>query len=260
MVPSFFLAALLTLPTFGPPASCPADAGSELETVVEDFAVSEDSFPEALMRLATQLEIPMGIEWVKAPAALKPIKLSWRRASMREVLESVVKAVPGYEFDFRGGVVHVHPTDSFTDARNFLNVRLESFEMREEFAFVGQHRLREWLKPIVSSSRPVAPGAGEAGSRATGVGEWPLTFKLEKPTVREVLDRLVYAGEFKIWVVTFSTGPPLTAKGFRRTESLVRGSAVSDHEQPTWGVFKWGEDPIRNEMRSDWKAIRQGAR
>lgn len=212
-----------------------------LTTTVENYALSENSFVEALTRVASRFKLPMGIEWTKDPSAHRPVNLSWKRTTIREVLESVVKSVPGYQFDFRDGVVHVHYPNSRADPHNFLNLHVESFELHDEFSFAGNRRLYELLHPIVSPAQTPSPGAGEAGDYATGVGGKRVTLRIKNVTAREVLDKLAMAGEFKVWVVTFSGRGKFTSTGFRRTQSLVNLFAITDDAQPIWDAVKWGD-------------------
>ena len=85
------------------------------------------------------------------------------------------------------------------------------------------------------------------------MGDRKVTFKLENVTVRDVLDKLSLAADFKFWVVTYPEKATLTARGFYRTLSLYTG-LVPDEDQPVWHLLQWGYDPVLKDFRPDWKS------
>lgn len=225
---------------------------SSLQAKVEEYTISEGSFLQALAKVAAEFEIPMGIEWIKAPAALKKVNLSWRHTNVYQIIKSLVEGQVGYDFTAKNGAVHIFPKDSRTDKRNFLNLRMEKFEVDNEFVGIASRRLRDRVRRIVSPPPPPRPGAGYAGSMATGWGDRRVSFKLKKVTVRDVLDKLILSADLKVWIVTYTEKPGLTQGGFRNVLA-VDGTAIAEQEQPVWGLYLWGYDPITMSFRRDWR-------
>lgn len=223
-----------------------------LQLKVTEFSASGETFLQALLKVAAEFEIPMGIEWVRAPEASRKVHLSWRDASVYEVVESVVKSWPGYDFEISDGVVHVFPRGLLADKRSFLNLGIAAFEVEDDYVMFASRRLRNRVRRIVSPPPPPRPGAGYAGSMATGWGDRRVSFKLKKVTVRDVLDKLILSADLKVWIVTYTEKPGLTQGGFRNVLA-VDGTAIAEQEQPVWGLYLWGYDPITMSFRRDWR-------
>ena len=61
---------LVSLPAMAGRESTPRDPlQTKLETNVQDYTLREGSFVQALAHVATEFEIPMGIEWIRDPQA-----------------------------------------------------------------------------------------------------------------------------------------------------------------------------------------------
>jgi len=214
-----------------------------LQAPVREYDLSEASFVEALIRVANDFHLPMGIEWAREPTSLKNVNLSLRKTTVQQIVEYLVKNQSGYDFSLEKGViVHVFPRGLVQDRKNFLNLRVEKFEVRNDFVRFADRRLRELASRVVSP-RGRTPGAGEGGSMATGMGDRRVTFELHNATYRDVLDALSLAGDFNLWMVTFSADGSVTPTGFRRTVSPRAGTIVPDSEQPFWELLMWGQKP-----------------
>lgn len=226
----------------------------KLGSRVEEFTLAEDSLLQALARVAAEFEIPMGIELEKTPQESGRVFLSWRRVTLREILESLVKASPNYRLYVNNGVVHVMPRSALSDKRSFLNLPVRELEVKDEFVGLAARRLALQIRQRVSP-RPTPPaGSGEAGSIATGMGDRRVSFKLENVTVRDALDALIGAADFKVWIVTYAADLPPARTGFRRTIS-VHNEQIPEDQQPVWDLLLWGYDPVRRSMRPDWKPV-----
>jgi hypothetical protein len=213
-----------------------------LDARVPQYTVRAKGLADAILRIAKQFELPVGIEWLKDNESLRGLDLTWKGATVREILSSVVERYPPYSYRVEGGIVHVFRPDLLDDSLNFLNLRVpESFEVRQELGGFANVMLRMTVQDIVSP-RNLPPGAGWGGSYTSGnVPEKPLTLTLRGLTIREALERLAEASEHKIWVVTFSGGADLTPTGFRRTETLWHPTPFPDRDQPMWDFLAWRE-------------------
>jgi len=224
---------------------------ARLQAKVDEYAISEETFLQALLRLAAQFEIPLGVEWVRPSKPDGEIDLVFTGETVREILCSVVRSQPGYTFRVEGSIVHVFPEGALVDRGSFLNLSIRKFELENEFGAYASHKLHNIVQTIVSPP-DWPPGSGVAGSIASGEEDRRISLTLENATVRDILDAIASATHMNVWVVAYPEKTTLTPKGFYRTLS-VGGEIVPDDYQPVWVLFRWGYDPIRKEFRSDWR-------
>ncbi len=229
-----------------PPASVPEahqELNTKLDTKVHDYNLSAANFVEALTHVVGEFEIPMGIEWVDTPTAKARLNLSWKNATLEEVIRSITESQPGYQMEIKSGLVHIHPSKLIRDRQNFLKIKIKAFQSHDELDDVVSSKLRDLVKLTVSPPRPQR-GRGGIGSSGAATLDVPrINLRLQGVTVEDVLDALVTASAKRIWIVTFSDDPKLTTTGYRRTLSLWNSSPIPDNEQPVWDLFHWG-DPI----------------
>lgn len=237
------------------PSAEPQELEKLLQSKVEHYTLSEDTFLQALTRVAAEFEIPMGIEWVKSPTTLRRFERSWRNLSIYQILKSVLKAQSGYELQISNGVVHVFPRGALVDKGSFLNLRIDKFEVENHFGAFASYELHNRVHLIVSPPTTVSPEGGWGASITSGTGDRRINLKLQNVTVRDVLDRISLATDLNIWLVTYPEKAPLTARGFYRTLSLYT-DVLADDQQPVWHLLPWGHDPIARGMRPDWKPRR----
>jgi hypothetical protein len=224
-----------------PAQSAGTELRDKLDARVAEYTLSANGLADALARASAQFQIPMGIEWVKDKDTVRSFSRTWKEATVRKILNSIVEAYPGYAFQSEDGVVEVLRRDLLKERHNFLNLRVpDFFEVREEAVGLTNQRLRGVVENIVSP-RNWPPGAGEGGSYATGIHEAPIAIKLRGSTVREALDKLAAASERNLWVVTFSDGAARTPAGYRRTETLWHPTPFPNADQPMWDFLAWSE-------------------
>ncbi len=111
--------------------------------------------------------------------------------------------------------------------------------MKNEFVRFASNDLRVRVGRIIRP--PTQPGLGIAGTMATGMGDRKVSFTLVNAKVRDILDKLSLAADFKLWIVTYPESRTLTKSGFRRTASLYTNNVVPDEEQPVWALLQWGD-------------------
>jgi hypothetical protein len=234
-----FLSLLLIRPTDVLAQTNTGELEAKLNARVPQYTLKAKGVADAILEIAKRFELPVGIEWLKDAEALQGLDLTWRDATIRDIIGSVAKKYPPYGFRVEDGVVHVFRPDLLSDNHNFLNLRVpDSFEARQEVGGLNNQRLRA-LAQAIGSPRNVPPGAGEAFEYATGLEEKPLTLRLRGLTIREALEKLAEVSERKMWVVTFSAGAGLTPTGFHRTETLWHPTPFPDGDQPVWDFLAW---------------------
>jgi hypothetical protein len=200
-----------------------------------------DNFVDALLKVATQFQIPMGIEWSENASTAQKISESWTDADVQQVIQRLVNAQRGYEFEVKDGVVHVFPEWAKSSQQDFVNLKVQKFIVRNEVAAAATRQLRDLVKLTVSPPPQTgATAGGTAGSQLGTIEDREISLKLENLTVRDALDQIALVSDRKIWVVTFTEEPLLTPTGFRRTRSLWIDT-VPDNEQPVWNTLRWGD-------------------
>ena len=210
-----------------------------MKAELEHYEVAADNFPHALARVAAQFQIPMGIEWISTPATQREIKRSWRSSTVYEVMKSLIKNQAGYDFIIKHGVVDVFPRGAPTDKSDFLNHRVPKFGAHNEFGRIVSNRLREVMRRTISPVPTPGTGVGFAGSSAVGIGDKQVSFALMNASAREILDRLILATDYKIWIVTYPENRTLTKTGFLRVASFYSDIPVPDEQQPVWTFLRW---------------------
>jgi hypothetical protein len=211
----------------------------KLHATVKTYSLSADNFLQALTKTASQFEIPMGIEWVREPQTMRPFNRTWKQATPYKIIRTLVNTQPGYEFEVRGSVVHVHPHGSLGDPHDFLNLNIKRFVVKDEYVASASYRLRQ----IVREASMPPSGSGTAASITSGAGDKPVTLDLQNVKVRKILDALSLASGLKMWVVTYPQDTTLTQTGFRRTGVAHTDATVPDSEQPAWQFWQWGPVP-----------------
>lgn len=212
----------------------------KLGSKVSEYTLSEPSFVHGLAKVSADFEVPMGIEYVQGPRARRKVELSLHQTTVRGVIDSVVGSAGGLEWSAEGPIVHVFQREAVGDARNFLNLKIPSFEVRDEFITVAKVRLRGRLKWIVGPPPPLRRGAGVGASISSGMGDQRVSTKLENVSVRQILDEFVRLAGFKIWLVTFTDTSKLTRAGYFRTATLWHPEPFPDSDQPMWSLLVWG--------------------
>jgi hypothetical protein len=209
---------------------------AKLHAAVPEYNVTGYTFIGALLRVADEFQIPLGVEWIATPSAIEKLSLSWHDTSVMNIVEAIVHSQPGYELRVDGSILHITST-AIPNGQNFLNLTVHSFDVQDQVVQIAE---RELKGAIVATVAPQKLG-GILGSLGTSPNEPNITIKREDASVRENLDSIITVSRKKIWVVTFVENFVLTATGFRRTISLWSDAPVPDSEQPFWDMFSWNE-------------------
>jgi hypothetical protein len=218
------------------------DTNAKLRKRIPAYSLQAEDFGHALILFAEKHHLPMAVEWIRSPNALRKIELSWHDATVQQMLQTLVKNQGGYRLDFNNEIIHVFAMSVRTSDRNFLNLKVARFSVRNEVVELVSRRLRNWV-------RLQAPGAGSAPERGVGIissqgvrpGDPALTFLLENTTVRQILDRLITDSDRRIWVVTFVEDDRPTPNSDLRTATLWTQAHVPDAEQPVWDLIRWSD-------------------
>jgi hypothetical protein len=238
-------ASLTALP--GPSSKESVQARTILQSPVHGYSVTADTFVDALLEAAGHFKLRVGVAWIRErPSEMRPVHLSWKDATVEEVIRDIAQAQPGYQVEVRNAVVHVRPRALIPDRENFLRLRIPRFEVQNEVAETASKGLSGLVSLELTPPRPAAAGqagGGVASSQLVEVGDPEISISLANVTVEDGLDAISLVSPFKVWIVTFAGGGSLTPGGFRRTVLAVADRPVPDERQPVWEFLKWGRKP-----------------
>jgi hypothetical protein len=216
----------------------------KLNARVQRYTLSEPTFIDGVITVASRFEIPVGIELLATPAVSRPVKRSWRNVTVLQILSSLVDGETGYRLRVDGGVVHVFREDVVDQRSNFLNIRVPKFDVQNATAGSAEQMLWRLLNTRL---HPLPPTNGPRGGIGFSLAERTDTptfdLHLRDATVRQIFDRIALLSKHKVWVAAFARGSALMPSGFRRTVSLTKPGFISDAGQPGWKSLRWGEKP-----------------
>jgi len=235
----FVLSALLALPAWGWQA---ADRGLQdrLAAPSASYSIDAAGSLDALLRVAGDFKLPMGIEWIKVATGDGRLSRSWQGTTPSAILQDVVKAYPGYELENSNGVVHVYPAAMRGDLGDILNVRIRSFEVQGRLVNSAAAQLARQVQPIMVPPDPNVP-RGSSFSIGSGGDDQRVTLALQDVTVRDVLDKLCLSSNRNVWIVAYPPAPTKTRGGFLKTVRLDTSvQREDDRFFPEWTLLEWG--------------------
>lgn len=217
----------------------------QLQKKVESYKLSEPTFLDALLKVAADFKVPMGIELVKTPSVLRPVNMSWRRTTVVRLLSGLTASERGYAMRVEGGVLHVFRSDVVNRRSNLLNIHIPKFIAPRTTARGAVGRLWSILNAKLAPPRPLPPGApvGATSSGLENPSDRRFSLELRDTTARGVLDAVAASSEYRVWLVTFAPGGKALPSGFRRTVSPISAKTFPDANQPALEILHWGDRP-----------------
>jgi hypothetical protein len=220
-----------------PQSDKPDDLNQKLNYRVPVARV-EGRFVEALGETARVFNIPIGISWVNTASSQQKRALEYKDATVLEIIQDIAKTEAGYEVNIANNVVHVATKDVPAD-QNFLYLKIPQFSGNGVAAVV---KAGLWM--LLNQQIAPDPARGYGGSIFHNRDDPTLYLQFTNATVEEILDRIAFEADQKVWVVTFAEDPNLTPTGFRRTESFASKAIAADNDQPVWDIFPWDYWPV----------------
>jgi len=169
-------------------SAAPDDLSVKLSKHVTNYNLGVFNFLEALIRVSNDFQVPMGIVWVNSPAERAELPFAWKGATVQEIIESIAQTQPGYRVQIRNGVVHVSPRALIPDRENFLKLKIEAFDVHNDYIELASWKLHTLVTPIRGSYQISIGGTGDS----------KIDVELKDTTVENILDALVVASNRKI--------------------------------------------------------------
>jgi hypothetical protein len=185
-----------------------------LEKSVPGFSVTQANRLNALLQLAQQQRVPLGIEYVERQALVERISLNVLETSLENLLRMILPADRGYRWSVDDGVVLISNA-KISAAPSLLDRVIPDYELKrpatlQEAALLLKMDLELELDPSIG---------GFAGNFAPGdttrkIG--PLHVK--NRTVRQILNALVETAGGAAWIVPIPPRQPdkIPAQGLWR--------------------------------------------
>lgn len=207
-----------------------ADLTQRLVQQVQQYSINGKNFVGALIQISSDFQIPMGICWAINKPTDSEKRFSWKNATVRSMIDDIVKSQPGYKTENVNGVVHI--LAPIPSRQNFLGLRIGNFSLHDQAVEIANYRLHDLAGTLPTGSRQVS---------IAGPGDSKITLDLTDSTLESALDAIVTASNRKLWVVTYSSDTHLGRRGFRKSLSLWEDKSEGWHEEPTWDLLHWGE-------------------
>ena len=181
----------------------PRTLHEKLQSTILDFDTSGKPMANLALELAYKYNLPMGIEYVTPVAVRGHVSLRFKRRSLREIIITIVEAVPGFRVDLSGGVVDIYSPQARHDPSNPFNVTVHSINISNVDTHLADAEL------LCSLARQLTPNTACGGSVAPGQwGDLRITLHLQDKKVYEVLNAIVAQNGRAVWTPTY----PLPAK------------------------------------------------
>jgi hypothetical protein len=224
------------------------DVQQILSTKVPHYVVKGTNLLQAAAQIASDFDLPMGVEWQGDPTAEKEINSQWDNATVERIVLDLATFDVEYQVDVSNGVVHLQKRGLAASSRNPLNIKVPSFSVTSEYSRQAAFRLRNQVNLMIFPRQPDKVSAC-AGSRSAGADETKVTLSIKDATVRDILDSLLVRSHSAMWLVAFRKEQPDT--GFLATKSPWRSTTES--EQPDLDVLARYDDPVTGRYRGDWE-------
>lgn len=133
----------------------PPSLQARLHTRVKSYRLGANDFLDALTRVATWFQLPMGVEgveWPESGATRRRVSRSWSNVDVQQVIQDLVKGYQGYEFEVSGGIVHVFREWAKTSRQDFVNLELKTFVVRDQMPVVRKTMIYSYLSATMGST------------------------------------------------------------------------------------------------------------
>lgn len=175
---------------------------SKLAQRIKAFDSESPSTVGQLIDFARRFEIPMGIEWVDKPGESLAPSIHARNTTPQRILQQIIHKDPGNGFILNSGVVHVFSSSLLNDRRNFLNLRLSHFQVKNESLFGAEFLLRIGIHDVVNPNPGgYGGGHGHGVPRSDAFDVRNLTLSFNNATIRQILNSIAARQGNALWLV-----------------------------------------------------------
>jgi hypothetical protein len=247
VVASICILCSLQVPLASAKQKVSGDLTSQLNRKIDRYQLDVGNFGEALVKVASDFKIPLGIEWVDNSSSRTRLRRSWKDSTVLNILREIVGTQPTYKIDIGASVVHIWSTTLVPEYENPLRIVIPTYEVNNVPLEAASRRLHGLVGSKLKTTKSFLSGnekpGGRIGSLLTNPDEPKITVELYGANVEHCLDALTLSSSRKIWIATFSVDARVDSTSFRRTWTLWNNYPAPDDEQPGWDFVRWG-DPL----------------
>lgn len=224
------------------------DIQNILSSKVSHYAVNATNLLQAFAQIASDFNVPLGVEWQGDPTAPHEVAHEWNNVTVERVLYDTASFDVEYQIEVSDGVVHLYKPGNKSSLRNPLNIKVPLFAVEGEYSRIAMFDLKDKINLIMFPKPERTPNAC-AGSYGVSADETKVTLAMSDASAREILDALLTKSRSMMWLVILDSQQ--SEKGFFKTKPL-RGD-TTEKEQPEITLISRYHDPTTGKYRGDWK-------
>lgn len=166
------------------------------------FTPGRGAVLDQLIAIAKNYHIPMGIEMHDSYNARMSVQIAKEPRSVHDLINKVLEGVPHYSVNEENGVLHVADPILCSDSRNFLNLRIREFRLKDASVYDADARLRMMIRMTLHPELYAQGWNGGHGHPPGGPFDaHNITFSGSDLTVRDILDKIVASNGNAMWIV-----------------------------------------------------------
>ncbi|HEV2231823.1 MAG TPA: hypothetical protein VGV68_00310 [Terriglobia bacterium] len=179
---------------------------SKLDAQLKSFDSGGRTLVQAVIDLAYEYRLPLGLEYVDQEAVRRPLNIKLRGSSVRKTILTLTNEVPEYSASFSGGVVHIYSPRARSNPANILNIIIHHFVVTDADPQEASTKLLEALVH--------AAGVRKGIVESTAIGSpIKVSVHMENAKVYEILDAIVGQQPTLMWTVTAPPGKLSVVQG-----------------------------------------------
>lgn len=187
----------------------PAEGNPILAKAVKEFRVTGSGISAQVEQLARRFKVPMGLELLRAPSdgtsSARPISVNVENVTVRDVLDAIVAADPGYEWrqsDF--GTIAVFPVSHTPSLGDVVVGRYSVQNANRDQAIEELMRAPEVVRWVASAGverRGFGGSLTSEGAKRPGSTTSLFSISLSHASVRTVLNAILIASDSRYWML-----------------------------------------------------------
>jgi hypothetical protein len=172
---------------------------------VEAVKIDAPSLHLALSELASKYGIPIGLETSLEENGEGKIILNIPEGTIKDVLNTIIQAAPGYEWKIVDGVVNVFPKENRDPIlRDILETSVSEFTIKQEMSRLNIRSAITDLPEIkvklsATNLTPLILATNSIDFREAGQN---FSLKVRNTTIRGILNQIINSSAVKYWLVS----------------------------------------------------------
>jgi hypothetical protein len=167
-----------------------------------DFVPRNASPVEQLIEIAQRFKIPMAIEWLEQTNERSKAMLVFNKGSVLDLIKAVMQQSPEQQLIIEDQILYISAPAVISHPFNFLNLRIESYGVKNESLFGAEDRLRIGINMLLYPELyKNGYGGGYGGGYPNAFWKKNITFSGQNLTIREILTKIAKESGNALWIV-----------------------------------------------------------